>query len=151
MSSTTSPTTATVGDTELAARLRLTVNRLARRLRQHADTDISPSQLSALATIARCGPITLGDLSNAERVKPPTMTRVVASLEDLGLVSRTVNPADRRVAHVGLTPVGERLILRSRSRKDAFLAARLRVLSPADRAALERATDVLERLLEAGA
>jgi DNA-binding MarR family transcriptional regulator len=135
-------------DAELAARLRLAVNRLARRLRQHADTDISPSQLSALATLARRGPLTVGELSSAERVKPPTMTRVVASLEEVGLVTRTTDPQDRRVAHVATTPDGEKLMARSRSRKDAFLAARLHSLSPEDRAAVDRAAAVLERMLE---
>src|SRR5215213_1814273 len=131
-------TTRSTTDAELAARLRLAVNRLARRLRQHADTDISPSQLSALATLARRGPLTVGELSSAERVKPPTMTRVVASLEEVGLVTRTVDPEDRRVAHVATTPDGEKLMARSRSRKDAFLAARLHSLSPEDRAAVDR-------------
>ena len=136
-------------DADLAARLRLSVNRLARRLRQHADTDISPSQLSALATLTRTGPLTVGELSAAERVKPPTMTRVVASLEDLGLLTRTIDPSDRRVAHVGTTASGEELIARSRVRKDEYLAARLHSLSAGDRAALERAATVLERMLEA--
>lgn len=145
---TESVNTETASDTELAATLRLAVNRLARRLRQHADTDISPSQLSALATLVRNGPHAIGDLSAAERVKPPTMTRVVASLEDLGLVTRTIDPTDRRVAHVATTPRGERLIARSRSRKDAYLAARIHSLSPADRIAVERAATVLQRFLE---
>src|SRR5436190_20346664 len=100
MTTTTAPTARSTTDTELAARLRLAVNRLARRLRQHADTDISPSQLSALATLTRKGPLTVGDLSAAERVKPPTMTRIVASLGELGLATRTTDPADRRVAQV---------------------------------------------------
>ncbi len=77
------------------------------------------------------------------------MTRVVASLEDLRLVTRTIDPTDRRVAHVATTPLGEKLIARSRRRKDAYLAARLRCLSPEDRAVLERAATVLEQILEA--
>src|SRR2546423_13827260 len=90
-------------DAELAARLRLAVTRLARRLRQetqNADGDVPPSGLSALSSIERLGPLTLGELSAVERVQPPTMTKVVAGLESLGLVSRTVDPADRRVARV---------------------------------------------------
>ncbi|HUQ62454.1 MAG TPA: MarR family transcriptional regulator [Acidimicrobiales bacterium] len=137
-------------DAELAARLRLAVNRLARRLRQHADADISPSQLSALATLARSGPLTVGELSSAERVKPPTMTRVVASLEEVGLVTRTIDPEDRRVAHVATTPTGDKLIARSRSRKDAYLAARLHSLSAEDRTALDHAATLLEGMLEDG-
>jgi DNA-binding MarR family transcriptional regulator len=138
----------TVPDAELASRLRLAVTRLSRRLRGQLAGDVSPSQLSALASIGRLEPLTLGELSAVERVKPPTMTRIVAALEELGLVSRTVDPADRRVARVAATAEGRRFIERSRRAKDAYLAARLRQLDPDDRAALERATAVLERLLD---
>lgn len=140
--------TADEADAELAARLRLSVMRLARRLRQEADADVTASQLSALASLAWRGPLTLGELSAAERVKPPTMTRIVASLEDLGLVTRTVDPADRRVARVAVSTTGERLVERSRHRKDAYLAARLGALGADDRAALAAAVDAIERLLE---
>ena len=135
-------------DAELAARLRLSVMRLARRLRQQGDEDATASQLSALASLVWRGPLTLGELSAAERVKPPTMTRIVASLEDLGLVTRTVDPADRRVARVAVSPAGERFVERSRHRKDAYLAARLGVLGTDDRAALAAAVDAIEHLLE---
>lgn len=135
-------------DAELAARLRLLVARLARRLRRETEGSGSPSQLSALSSIARLGPLTLGELSTAEGVQPPTMTRVVACLEDAGLVSRSVDPSDRRVAKVNVTEAGARFLQRSRHRKDAFLATRLRALDSGDRAALERALPLLERLLE---
>lgn len=135
-------------EAELAARLRLAVSRLARRLRTETGSEITASQLSALHSIARLGPLTLGDLSTAERVRPPTMTKVVASLEDLGLVTRTVDPADRRVAHVATTALGDHFIEASRHRKDAFLASRLRAMSADDRAVLERAAGLLERLVE---
>jgi DNA-binding MarR family transcriptional regulator len=133
---------------DLAARLRLSVARLARRLRRETGSDISPSQLSALATIAGQGPLTLSELSAVEAVQPPTMTRVVARLEEQGLVSRTVDPADRRVAHVAATAAGTGLLDRARQRKDTYLAARLAALAPEDRAALTRALSVLERLAE---
>ncbi|MDQ4067970.1 MAG: MarR family transcriptional regulator [Actinomycetota bacterium] len=133
-------------ETELAARLRLAVSRLARRLRRESASDVTASQLSALYTIARLGPLTLGDLSAAEGVRPPTMTRVVASLERLGLVARTVDPADRRCARVAVTRRGGDLLEASRHRKDAFLASRLRALSSEERAVLEKAAEVLERL-----
>ena len=133
-------------EAELAARLRLAVSRLARRLRRESASDVTASQLSALYTIARLGPLTLGDLSAAEGVRPPTMTRVVASLEQLGLVARTVDPADRRCARVAVTGRGEDLLESSRHRKDAFLASRLRALSTEERAVLEKAAEVLERL-----
>jgi DNA-binding MarR family transcriptional regulator len=144
---TTQPPT-TISEAELASRLRLAVTRLGRRLRGQLAGDVSPSQLSALASIGRVGPLTLGELSAVERVKPPTMTRIVAALEDLGLVTRTVDRNDRRVARVATTADGRRFIERSRRTKDAYLAARLHQLDPDDRAALERATTVLERLLD---
>jgi DNA-binding MarR family transcriptional regulator len=131
---------------ELAARLRLSVSRLARRLRRESVSDVTASQLSALYTIARLGPLTLGDLSGAEGVRPPTMTRVVASLEELGLATRTVDATDRRVARVAVTARGRQLLEASRHRKDAFLAARLRALTAEERAVLDRAADLLERL-----
>lgn len=135
-------------DTELAARLRLVVMRLARRLRGQAEGEVSASQLSALSSVDRRGPLALGELSAVERVKPPTMTRIVACLEETGMVTRTVDEDDRRVARVALTPAGRRFLDASRHRTDAYLAARLGALTAEDRAALARAADVLERLLE---
>jgi DNA-binding MarR family transcriptional regulator len=132
---------------ELAGRLRLVVARLARRLRQEADAGVTVSQLSALATLSRSGPVTLGELAAMEGVQPPSMTKIVAALERARLVTREADPDDRRVAWVRLSPQGERLMQRSRSRKNAFLARRLRDLSPAERATLERAAPILERLL----
>ena len=80
-------------DEELAARLRLSATRLARRLRQEADAGLTPSQLSALAVIEREGPLTLGALADQEKVAPPSITKVVAKLESIGLVARAVDPA----------------------------------------------------------
>jgi DNA-binding MarR family transcriptional regulator len=139
---------ARTSEAELASRLRLVVARLARRLRRETEGDVSPSQISALSSIARLGPLTLGELSAAEGVRPPTMTRVVGSLEEAGLVSRTVDPADRRVAHVAVTSDGQRWLDRNRGRKDAFLASRLGALPPDDRATLARAVELLEGLAE---
>lgn len=135
-------------DAEVAAHLRLSVMRVARLLRAHAGDEVSASQLSALSTLDRRGPATLGELSATERVKPPTMTRVVASLEESGLVVRTADQRDRRVARVAITDAGRELLARTRSSKDAFLAARLRTLPDADRRALARAADALDRLLD---
>ena len=143
------PPAPTLADAELASRLRLAVTRLARRLRTQLPGDLSPSQLATLASVERLGPITLGELSAAERVKPPTMTKIVGCLEEQGLVSRTVDQSDRRVARVEATGEGRRFLDQTRKQKDAYLAERLRGLDPADRAALERAAAVLERLLEA--
>jgi DNA-binding MarR family transcriptional regulator len=135
-------------DAQLAARLRLVVYRMARRLRHHVGGELSPSQVSALASVDRLGPLTLGELSAVEGVRPPTMTRIVASLEEAGLVTRRSDPRDRRVARVAVTAAGGRLLGRSRTRADAYLAAHLDSLGPEDRAAVERAAAVLERILE---
>ena len=136
-----------LSEAELASRLRLAVTRLARRLRTQLPGDLSPSQLATLSSVERLGPLTLGELSAVERVKPPTMTKIVACLEEQGLVSRTVDQSDRRVARVEATAEGRRFLDRSRRQKDAYLAERLRTLDPADRAALERAAEVLDRFL----
>ena len=137
----------TLLDTDLASRLRFTVMRLARRLRQTGDTDATLSQLSALSSIDHRGPLTLGELAAVERVAPPSMTRIVSHLEDRGLVSREVDAADRRVSRVSTTAEGQRLLERSRSKKTAYLAARIENLSDEDRALLQRALPVIERLV----
>jgi DNA-binding MarR family transcriptional regulator len=137
-----------INDAELAARLRLSVTRLARRLRQKSDVEATASQISALATIERLGPLTIGELSAAERVQPPSMTRIVAGLEELDLIQRETDERDRRVARVRVTPIGQRLLERSRSKKNAYLAARLRSLDDDERVTLAKAADILERLLE---
>jgi len=134
---------------ELAARLRLAVTRLARRLRQEAEAGITPSMLSALSSAERQGPVTMRDLCAAEQVQPPTMTRIVAALVGAGLVLREADAEDGRVAWVKVTPDGRRLLERSRRRKEAFLARALRGLDARDIATLEAAADVLERFTEA--
>ena len=138
----------TTPDADLASRLRLSVTRTARRLRQESGTDLSPSMQSALATIERRGPLTPSELADAERIQRPTATRVVARLEAEGLVERTGDPADRRVTLVSVTRSGRELLRRLRKRKNVYLARRLRNLPAEDLAALERAADVLERMLE---
>ena len=130
---------------ELAARLRLAVTRLARRLRQEAGAGITPSMLSALSSADRQGPFTMRDLCAAEQVQPPTMTRIVAALVTAGLVVREADAKDGRVAWVKVTADGRRLLERSRRRKEAFLARAMRDLEPRDVAALEAAAGVLER------
>jgi DNA-binding MarR family transcriptional regulator len=132
----------------LAASLRLAVMRLARRLRQQAEADLTPSMLSALSTIERSGPITLSELAAAERVRPPTITTIVGRLESAGLVNREIDPSDRRVSRVSLSPRGIRLIEATRSRKNAYLARRLARLDAEERSTLERAARILERLME---
>jgi DNA-binding MarR family transcriptional regulator len=140
--------TRTAVDRELVVRLRLALMRLGRRLRQQTGEEITASQLSALSSVDRLGPLTLGELAAVERVRPPTMTRIVANLEAAGLVLRRPDAGDRRVARVEGTAAGRALLARSRSRKDAYLARRLATLSPAELAVLGQAAAVLERLLE---
>jgi DNA-binding MarR family transcriptional regulator len=130
-----------------AARLRLAVMRLSRRLRQRSETGISPSQVSALATLDRSGPLSLGDLAAAEQITPSTLTRIVAALEADGFIARTSDPADRRVARVAVTPAGAALLTAGRARGTGHLAQRLAALDPADVAALSAALPALERLV----
>jgi DNA-binding MarR family transcriptional regulator len=138
----------TTSDPELASHLRFTLARAARRLRQEAGTGLSPSLTAALASVERCGPLTPSELAAAERVRRPTITRVLARLEDAGLISRTPDPADRRSTLVAITPAGAALLAEGRTRKDAFLSERLDGLFPADRETLARAAAILEGLLE---
>jgi DNA-binding MarR family transcriptional regulator len=138
----------TISDTDLAARLRLAIARTARRLRQEAGEELSPSQTAALATIDRHGPLTPSELAARERIQRPTVTRIIARLEERGLVLRTRDPQDGRSSLVGLAPAGRELLARGRTRKDAYLARRLHELEAEERAALERAAAILERLLE---
>ena len=140
--------TSTLPDTsELASRLRLGVTRLARKLRQEAEAGITPSQLSALSTIERSGPMIIGDLCAAEHVQPPTMTRIVAALVESGYVLREADPQDRRIAWVRVTPEGVKLLATTRKRKEAYLARRLRALEPERLAVLNEAADILEQLV----
>jgi DNA-binding MarR family transcriptional regulator len=144
-----SPAAATRELSDLAGRARLVLMRLARRIRQEAVGDeATPSMISALASVDRGGPLTLGELAAVERVQPPTMTKIVARLEAAGLVVREVDVLDRRVARVRVTPAGHRFVERGRQRGATFLASRLRTLSPDERAVVEAALPVLERLLE---
>ena len=133
---------------QVATRLRLAVLRLARRLRQQAEVDVTPSMQSVLATLERVGPATFGELAELERVRPPTITRIVARLEGDGLVKRETDNRDRRVSYVRLTREGRQLMRRTRSRKDLFLVERLARLDEDHLAALEDAVEALERLLE---
>jgi DNA-binding MarR family transcriptional regulator len=133
---------------QLAGRLRLVVTRLNRRLRQEGETGMGASTFSALATVARRGPLALGELAALEGVKPPSITTTVAALEGQGLVTRVADPSDRRVTRVTVTPRGRLRLLRSRTRKTAYLAARLEALDERQLQVLEEAASLLERALE---
>ena len=133
---------------ETGPRLRMATMRLARLLRQNADPGLGLTQTlwSALGTVERSGPVTLGRLAEMERVQPPSMTRIVAQLEERGLVVREVDGNDRRVVRVRSSEAGHRLVMDLRIRRDEFLAARLSELSPTELATLDTALPLLERI-----
>jgi DNA-binding MarR family transcriptional regulator len=134
--------------TDVASHLRLVVARTARRLRQEAGQDLSPSLTSALASIDRHGPLTPSELAAHERVQRPTATRLLARLAELGLVERAADPADRRSALISASPDGRALLRRLRTRKNHYPAERLARLEPAELATLDRAAVILERMLD---
>jgi DNA-binding MarR family transcriptional regulator len=133
---------------DLPTRLRLGITRTARRLRQEAGGELSPSLAAALSTVARHGPLTPSELADRERIRRPTATKVLARLEAPGLIQRTADPRDRRSTSVTVTPAGQALLDELRTRKDAYLARRLRSLPAEDRATLRRAAEILERMLD---
>lgn len=130
------------------SRLRLTILRLARRLRNERPPGITPSQQSALATIEHHGPLTLGELAALEQVQPPSISRIVGALEGGGWVERTTATDDRRVALVSATPRARREQQRARTRRNEWIHDRLAELDLDDRARLLAALEVLERLAE---
>ena len=134
-------------DAAVVARLRLVVMRLARRLRQQAEGDVTASMLSALSSIARLGPLTLGELATVEQVQPPSMTKIVAKLEERGYVVREPDARDRRVTRVRVSDEGAAYVARSRTLRNVYLAERLERLDAEERALVERALPLLERLV----
>jgi DNA-binding MarR family transcriptional regulator len=145
----TDPTTDPDHVLELAARLRLATARLARQLRQQAGDGLSPSQQSALVSIDKHGPLTLGRLAKIEQVAPPTVTKVVARLEEDGLVERTVDATDRRIVRVTITAAGRDRLAHIRSRRNAWLARRLHTVDADGLRRIEAALPVLEQLAAA--
>ena len=131
---------------ELASRFRQVLMPLVRQLRRQVEGDMTPSLMSALWTVAREGPITLGDLAAAEKVTPPMATKLAASLAERGLVDRTGCEDDRRVSRLTITSDGRKLLDRSRRRRDAWLAERFAALTEDERVAIADAVTVLERL-----
>src|SRR3954452_9082950 len=141
-------TTSSATSTDLAVGLRLAVTRTARRLRQEGGGGLTPTLPAALAPIDRHGPLTPSELAERERIRRPTATRLVARLVAEALVGRTGDPTDRRSSLLAVNPAGQALLAQLRTRKDAYLAQRLRRLDTDEREALARAADILERLLE---
>jgi DNA-binding MarR family transcriptional regulator len=137
--------------TESAAQLRTAIVRTARRLRQEAASETSgltPTSVAALATIERYGPLTPSEIAEIERVKRPTVTRTLRCLEREGLIERATDPADGRSSLVSVNGAGRERLRRLRGRKNAYLARRMRDLSPEEIETLERAAEILERMRE---
>jgi DNA-binding MarR family transcriptional regulator len=137
--------------TDSAARLRMAIVRTARRLRQEAaggGAELTPTGASALATVARHGPLTPSELAEIERVKRPTATRTLGVLEEAGLLDRAADPADGRSSLVSVNAAGRERLRRLRGRKNAYLARRMRDLPASDLETLDRAAEILEGILE---
>ncbi|EWM14295.1 MULTISPECIES: MarR family winged helix-turn-helix transcriptional regulator [unclassified Kutzneria] len=131
----------------LASRLRLAVVRLNRRLRaQRTNSSVTLTQVSALSALRKCGPLTPGELAAKEGVQPPSMTRVIAALEDYGFVSRRPHPTDGRQAIVELTEQGTAYLRAEVSAREAWLDSRLAELDDDDRELLARAAEIIDRM-----
>jgi DNA-binding MarR family transcriptional regulator len=132
---------------ETAARLRLVMLRLARALRHQGSTALSPSQVSALASVDEYGPLRISALATLESVGAPVATRVVASLEDLALLKRTEDPEDGRASLVELSDHGRDVLTALWSERTIGLSSRLERLTPTERTRLELALPALEKLV----
>jgi DNA-binding MarR family transcriptional regulator len=145
----------TRSDAGLATTLRISVSRLARRLRVErtapgqAEPVLSDTQFAALATLEKHGAMSPGELAGHERVQPPSMTRVIAALEEWQLVTRAAHASDRRQVVLTVTPAGRELVAKARLRRDVWLARRLNELTPQERATLRAAAPILEKLSQA--
>ncbi|PEG53142.1 MarR family transcriptional regulator [Mycolicibacterium diernhoferi] len=140
------------GDPRLASDLSLAVVRLARQLRfRRPDSPVSLTQLSALATVAKEGPMTPGALAARERVRPPSMTRVIASLVDVGFIDRTAHPDDGRQVLITVSASGTELIEAERRASREWLAQRLAELTADERATLLAAADLMLAIVDEGA
>jgi len=132
----------------IADRLHSAAIHLLRRLRrQDATSGLSAPRLSALSVIVFGGPLTLGELANAEQVRPPTMTRLVSALEDTGLVAREADPEDKRLTRIRATAKGRALLARGRARRVAALTEEVRALASGERADLARALAILDEVI----
>ena len=132
---------------DLASQLRLSVVRLNRRLRsQRTDESVSLPQMSAMAPLWRCGSMTPSELASSERVRPPSMTRVIAALEESDMVSRRDHPTDGRQSIIELTEAGAELLNAEASLKERWLDKRLAELTEQERATLSRAAEIIDRM-----
>src|SRR5262252_1052501 len=129
-------------------RLRVAIARLSRRLRRHELAGLTPTQLAALSTVERSGPLRLGDLAAAEGIAPSTLTRLVAVLEELGYVQRYADPKDARASTLAITPTGHETLERLREEGTVLLTHSLMLLTAEQRAALAAALPALEQLAD---
>jgi DNA-binding MarR family transcriptional regulator len=129
-------------------RLRVAIARLSRRLRRHELAGLTPTQLAALSTVERSGPLRLGDLAAAEGIAPSTLTRLVAALEEYGYVQRDADPRDARASTLAITHKGHEILETLRQEGTALLTQSLMLLSPEQRSALATALPVLELLAD---
>lgn len=131
----------------LAHDLRLAVMRFSRRLRsQRLDTSVTLTQVSALSTLKRHGPMSPGELAAHERVQPPSMTKVVVALEGKGLVTRTPHPTDGRQVIIGLTREAEDMLATEARLREEWLAGQLQRLDPQERVVLREAAGIIDKL-----
>ena len=139
-------------DAGLATALRISVSRLARRLRVERIAQgsiaqaLSDTQLAALATLERHATMSPGELADHEKVQPPSMTRVITALEERRLVTRMPHPTDGRQVVLTVTAEGRALVHQARRLREAWLAKRLQELTPQERATLRAAAPILEKL-----
>ena len=146
----TTPCELSTSDLHLAQDVRIAIMRLARRLRQEpGQLALTLTQLSALASLDRHGPLTPGALAEVEKVSPPSMTRVLAALEGRDLVVRRQHPDDGRQQLVAVTPAAHDMLAADRRAREAWLACRMAELTDEERAALHAAAPVLEKLTDA--
>ena len=134
-------------DIEVVARFRVAIARVGRQLRQQAGAGLSPTLHSMLITIAIHGPLSLSELAAREQVAPPTVTKVLAKLDEQGLVRKERGPTDRRVTLVSLTETGEARLAESRTRRTAWLVRRLLELGDIEPRRLEEAVELLEAIV----
>jgi len=137
-----------MNDYDEVAELQVAVMRLARKLRTHTTSGLTPTQLSALGVVFREGPLSLGELAAAEQVRAPSITRTVDLLVGAGLVERRPHPNDARAVMVAVTPAGADLVKQIRKARRSWLAAQWSELSEAERQALQQAAPVLRKLAQ---
>jgi DNA-binding MarR family transcriptional regulator len=138
----------TTSSEDVAARFRVAITRLFRRLRQETLMGLSPAQVSALGSINRLGAPTFGELATVEQVQPPSVTRLINSLEEAGLVIRMSDVGDGRVSRVRLSPLGEKTLKKIRGMRNAYMAERIEALSSSEQARVRDLVELLEHLVD---